>query len=103
MNNSVANPLRCLCHPQAYLPLSYAAQIPTTRNPDLANVRLSLSNLDQEVRKCSVGISASVCYVRASVCVTKVCSVFLYLCVLMCMCDGGNGEGMMISGACTRE
>ena len=47
--NSVANLLRIFCYLQAYLPLSYAARIPTTRNPDLANVRLSLSNLDQEV------------------------------------------------------
>ena len=54
MDNSVVNPLRCLCYSQAYLPLSYAAQIPTTSNPDLANVHLSLLNLDQEVRKCSV-------------------------------------------------
>ena len=48
MKTSVANSLRCLCYPQAYLPLSYAAQIPITRNPDLANVRVSLSNLDQD-------------------------------------------------------
>ena len=40
--------------PQACIPLSYAAQIPTTPNPDLANVRLSLSNLDKDVRQCSV-------------------------------------------------
>ena len=51
MKTSVANPLCCLCYLQAYLPLSYAAQIPTTSNLDLANVRVSLSNLDQEVRK----------------------------------------------------
>ena len=38
---------------QACLPLSYAAQIPTTPNPDLANVRASLSNLDQDVRQWS--------------------------------------------------
>ena len=39
-------------YPQAYLPLSYAAQIPTTHNPGLANVRVTLSKLNQEVRKC---------------------------------------------------
>ena len=47
--------LTYLCHiPQACLPLSYAAQIPTTPNPDLANVRVSLSSVDQNVRQCSV-------------------------------------------------
>ena len=46
-----------LCQiPQACIPLSYAAQIPTTRNPDLANVRASLSNLDQDVRKRSARV-----------------------------------------------
>ena len=64
-----------LCQiPQACIPLSYAAQIPTTPNPDLANVRVSLSNLDQEVRKCSVRVFVGVrlcvhvrcmCYQRA--------------------------------------
>ena len=53
MKLSVTNPLGCVCYPQAYLPLSYAAQIPTTRNPDLANVRLSLFNMDHNVRQCS--------------------------------------------------
>ena len=43
-NTSVSNPA------QACIPMSYAAQIPTTSNPDLANVRVSLSNLDQNVR-----------------------------------------------------
>ena len=52
----------CLCQiPQACLPLSYAAQIPTTPNPDLANVRVSLSNLDQDVRQWSVRFVVSVC------------------------------------------
>ena len=42
------------CHiPQACIPLSYAAQIPTTGDPDLANVRVSLLNLHQNVRQCS--------------------------------------------------
>ena len=56
MQKSVANPVSpyaqiSLCQiPQVCLPLSYAAQIPTTPNPDLANVRVSLSNLDQDVR-----------------------------------------------------
>ena len=54
-----------LCHiPQACIPLSYAAQIPTTPNPDLANVRVSLSNLDQEVRQCSARYFVSVCVSR---------------------------------------
>ena len=38
---------------QVCVPLSYAAQIPTTPNPDRANVRVSLTNLDHDVRKCS--------------------------------------------------
>ena len=54
--NSVGNPVYPYAQispyqiPQVCLPLSYAAQIPTTPNPDLANVRVSVSNLDQEVR-----------------------------------------------------
>ena len=39
---------------QAVIPISYAAQIPTTRNPDLANVRLSLSNVEHQVPECSI-------------------------------------------------
>ena len=69
-NNSVTNSLRCLCCPQAVIPLSYAAQIPTTRYPDLANVRLSLSNVDHQVTQCSVCVFVTVClcaYVRGSV------------------------------------
>ena len=34
---------------QVCVPLSYAALIPTTPYPDLANVRVSLSDVDQEV------------------------------------------------------
>ena len=60
-NNSVTNPLRCLCYPQVVIPLSYAAQIPTTRNPDLANVRLSVSNVDHQVPQCSACVFVSVC------------------------------------------
>ena len=52
-NNSVTNPFRCLRYTQAVIPLSYAAQIPTTRDPDLANVRLSVSRVDHEVPQCS--------------------------------------------------
>ena len=40
--------------PQACIPLSYAAQISTTRNPDLANVRVTLTKLNQHVCQCSV-------------------------------------------------
>ena len=43
-----------LSYSQACIPLSYAAQIPTTPNPDLANVRVSLSNINQDVRQGSV-------------------------------------------------
>ena len=49
-SNPVKNPFRCVCSTQAYIPLSYAAQIPTTPDPDLANVRLSLSNVDHQVQ-----------------------------------------------------
>ena len=49
---------------------------------------------------CECVLCASKC-VCVCVCVTKVCSVFFRLCVLICMCDGGNDEGEMISGACT--
>ena len=48
-SNSATNPFRCLCYTQTVIPLSYAAQISTTRDPDLANVRLSVSNVDHEV------------------------------------------------------
>ena len=49
------------CHiPQACIPLSYAAKIPTTPNPDLANVHVSLEYLDQEVRQCSAWFFVSV-------------------------------------------
>ena len=86
MNSSVANPLRCLCYPQAYLPLSYAAQIPTTRNPDLANVRLSLSNLNQEVRKCRVYFVVVV-VVSVLVCTCLIKCVRVHVCVVCGVCD----------------
>ena len=59
-NSSVTNLLRCLCYPQAALPLSYAAQIPITRDPDLANVRISVSNMGHQVRKCCACVFVSV-------------------------------------------
>ena len=81
--------------PQACIPLSYAAKIPTTPNPDLANVRVSLSNLDQEVRKCSVRYFVSIYVSRCmcDTCMRTVCGVHLFLCgcVLICMCDGMRG------------
>ena len=43
------NTYPCVKIPQALIPLSYAAQIPTTPNPDLANVRLSVSNVAHQV------------------------------------------------------
>ena len=53
------------CHlPQACIPLSYAAQIPTTPNRDLANVRVSLSNMEPEVCQCSVHYLVSLCGIR---------------------------------------
>ena len=44
---------------QACIPLSYAAQIPTTSNRDLANVRVSVSNLEQDVRQFDVRFCVS--------------------------------------------
>ena len=38
--------------PQACIPLSYTAQIPTTPTPDLANVHVSLHDVGQNVRQC---------------------------------------------------
>ena len=67
-----------------YLPLSYAAQIPTTRNPALANVHVSLSKLDQEVRKCSVWVSVCVC-VCVCVCLLSVSKCVWRKCVV-CFC-----------------
>ena len=49
-DNPVKNPFCCLCFPQAFIPLSYAALIPTTPNPDLANVRLSVSAVEHQVK-----------------------------------------------------
>ena len=54
------NPFCCLCFPQAVIPLSYAAQIPTTSDPDLANVQLSVSNVDHQVPQSSAFVVASV-------------------------------------------
>ena len=48
-DNPVKHPFWCLCFPQAFIPLSYAAQIPTTPDPALANVRMSLSNIEHQV------------------------------------------------------
>ena len=48
-DNSETNPLRCHCCPQALIPLSYAAHIPVTHNPLVANVRLLFSDVDSEV------------------------------------------------------
>ena len=44
------------------------------------------------------------CVLCASKCVCdEVCRVFLSLCVLMFMCDEGNGTRGIIGGVCTRE
>ena len=48
-DNSVTNALRCLCCQVAPLPLSYAADIPVSSDPALANVRVSFSNVEHEV------------------------------------------------------
>ena len=49
-DSPVKNPFCCVRFPQVVIPLSYAAQIPTTPNPDLANVRLSVSYVDHQVQ-----------------------------------------------------
>ena len=65
--------------PQACIPLSYAAQIPTTPNPDLANVRVSLlSNLDQNVRQRSVRFLCV--YVLTIACEKKSVLCVIFLC-----------------------
>ena len=48
--NVEKNPFCCVRLPQAIIPLSYAAQVSTTPNPDLANVRLSVSYVDHQVQ-----------------------------------------------------
>ena len=58
-DNPVKNPLCCLCFPQAAIPFSYAAQIPTTPIPDLANVRLSVSSVDHQVPQSSACVVGS--------------------------------------------
>ena len=82
-----------LCNiPQACIPLSYAAQIPTTPNPDLANVRVSLSNLDQDVHVRAVFDFLCDCmyrdsYAKKVCCVCVVCiSVSVCICVCVCVC-----------------
>ena len=79
---------RCLCFPQAFIPLSYAAQIPTTPDPDLANVRLSVSKVDHQVQYHRVMRALlRVYFVR--VCVRKCVSMWCAQCVLVYMCNQG--------------
>ena len=76
---------------QVCLPLSYAAHISTTPNPDLANVRLEiitdLGSVNQNVRQCSARFSANVCL--SSCLREKRCSArnFLGEDVLLYVCD----------------
>ena len=77
--------------PQACIPLSYAAQISTTPNSDLANVRVSLSNLDQHVRRRNVQF-LSLC-VSPVVCKRKTSRVFLCACLI-------SWAAVIIIGAC---
>ena len=73
-----------LCQlPQACIPLTYAAQIPTTSNPELANVRVSLFNLEPEVGQCMQGALFS--EQEACVCVREHKVRALRFCV--CLCD----------------
>ena len=75
-------------NPQACLPLSYAAQISTTHNPDLANVRVSLSNLNQEVRKYRVYFFCDYMLDQVHACMCGRVRVRLraYVCVCVCVC-----------------
>ena len=59
-DNPVKNAFFCLCFPQAFIPLSYAAQISTTPKSDLANVRLSISKVDHQVPQNSAWVVVSV-------------------------------------------
>ena len=72
---------------QAWIPLSYAAQIPTTPNADLANVRVSLSNLDQNVRQCSARFFVSCMFKQLCAREKRAACDFLCERVLACMCD----------------
>ena len=61
-DNSVTNALRCLCCQVALIPLSYAADLPISSNPDLANVRLTFSNVDHEV----IGVGVIMVHARTN-------------------------------------
>ena len=91
----------CVKIPQACVPLSYAAQIPTTPNPNLANVRISLSNVGKDVRQCNVHYFVSVC-IRRCFSETSVWHVFsrVFLCeyVLVCVISGVH-----LRGACAYQ
>ena len=116
MQKSVDNPVSLSeefspCQtPQVCLPLSYAAQIPTTPNPDLANVRVSLFNLDQNVRQCSVRFSCEWMSKQLRAREKRVACDFLceyelaYICdlVVLVVCVRDRGQGR-ITGACTGE
>ena len=64
---------------QACIPLSYTAQIATTSNPDLANVRVSLTNLERGVLK--RGVSVNSCSVHLCVCISLSDYVSLFVCL----------------------
>ena len=96
--------------PQVCLPLSYAAQIPTTPNPDLANVRLSLFNLDHNVGQCSARFFCEcmskelrarekrlVCDFLCEYVLVHICDLVV---LVVCVWSGGWG---VITGACTGE
>ena len=81
-DNPVKNAFCCLCLPQAFIPLSYAAQIPTTPKSDLANVRLSVANVDHQVPQNSAWVVVSLSCARMCKEVCVQCSVFsVYACV----------------------
>ena len=51
VGNRYTHAKKYLCQiPQVCIPLSYTEQIPTTPNPDLANVRVSFYTLEKKVR-----------------------------------------------------
>ena len=87
------NTYPCVKIPQACVPLSYAALIPTTPNPDLANVRVSLSNVNQYVRQCNVRYLVSI-RVSRRVSESSVCCFSAWMCacvrdwcgVVACFC-----------------
>ena len=81
-DNPVKTRFCCLCFLQAVIPLSYAAQIPTTPLRYLANVRLSVWNVDHQVPQSSACVRA--CVRACCECVFVLVCVSEKLCLIVC-------------------